>query len=379
MRRIINRKIEVILNIDENDQYLPKLNDPKYEYSQLHKRQGYIKYYAAGVAIENADNFRRSLSRDDKNLMFSTPLVLCLSIDSKIEPNNQFIFKNYRRVYIPFGVEVQSIKLNDIMYKSFPKTTDFTLIKIEQCIVDLDIKQAKIKGTVSNDFTLEESNYDKFHYFQSKVEPLYEHMKNVMVRSDIDLYENEYIANEAYKMATSVLRNLDLLYSQHDESNRHVREKLINALIGNDKITVMPNNEVVLSEMIESNMRPNNQKDFAAGLYEYKGAYFESKSDLDNSMAMCEITGQTEEDIIREKKSDNRYAYMMVFLTPEQRLLEMTEDEINDSYGIIFAMPEDERIKYETIKNNTDEKSVAQRDKLKQAARLRWKAANGRM
>lgn len=373
------RKIEVKLNIDENERYLSKLSDPRYQYSQLHKRQGMIRYYSAGVAIQSSDEFRRSLTREATIKMFSTPLVLCLSVDGKIEPNNEFVFKTYRRVYIPFGVEVQSIKVDGLMYNSFPQGTDFSLIKIEQCTIDLNLKQAKITGTIGVDFNLDETEYDKFHYFHNKIEPLYAHIQKVMIRPDLDIYGSELIANEAFKMATTMLKTLDLIHSHNHDANREVRERLINVLADSDKITLMPDNTIALSDQTDEDIIKKKKRPFAVGLYEYRGAYFKDRTEFESAMKFAEIMGQTEEDIIREKKIDNRYEYMMTFLTDEQRILEITEDEINDSRWVTYAMTKEEREEYESLRDDDNEKSKAARLELARAAKLRWKVVNGRI
>jgi hypothetical protein len=381
MYRTNERPIEIVLNIDENERHLPKLSDPKYQYSQLFKRQGFIKYYAAGVAIQFSDDFRRSLNREDKNPMFTTPLVLCLSVDSKIQPNNEYLFKTYRRVYIPFGVEIQSIKLDNLAYANFPQKTDFTLINIESCTVDLKLKQAKIAGTVGVDFTLEESVYDKMDYFNTRIEPLYAHVENVMMRPDLNLYENDFIAAKALKMAQIFLKNLDLLHSDRRESNRSVREKLIDGLIDGDKLTLMPNGEVILSERTEDDT-PVKRQPFAAGMYEYKGAYFKDRFEFESFMRNAEICGETEESIIASQKLANRYEYMMYFLTEEQRIHEITEEEINSSDFVIYAMNEEDYLEYDRLSRlgeKESEKEKAARFDLVRAAKLRWKVAHGRI
>jgi hypothetical protein len=371
------RKIEIVLNIDQNEVHLQKLSDPKYRYSQLFKRQGFIKYYAAGVVIQSANDFRRALNRDETNPMFATSLVLCLSVDSKLQPNNEFTFKTYRRVYIPFGVEVQSIKVDDLMYKSFPQTTDFSLIKIESCTIDLNLKQAKIKGTVGLEFTLEETEYDKFQFFRNKIEPLYAHIQKVMMRPELDLYENDFIAAEVLKMATTVLKNLDLLHSNSFNSNRIVRKQLINALIDQDRPLVMPDGSVDLFERDEDD-QPTKKQPFAMGLYEYKGAYFKDKLECDSFMRNAEYCGQTADSIVANQKLANRYEYMMEFLTESQRIHEITEEEINHPEFVMYAMTEEERGEYESLNNDTD-KDKAARLELARAAKLRWKMAQGRM
>lgn len=375
------RQIEVILNIDENDHHLPKLSDPKYRYSQLFKRQGFIKYYAAGVVIQSSDGFRRGLNREDTTPMFNTSLVLCLSVDSKLQPNNEFTFKTYRRVYIPFGVEVQSIKLDGLLYKSFPQTTDFSLIKIESCTIDLDLKQAKIKGTVDLDFTLDETDYDKFQYFNNKVQPLQNHIQKVMMRPELNLYENEFIATEALKMAQTLLKTLDLLHSSNYQANRKVRKHLVNSLIDQDRPVVMPDGTIDLFERTEDDppAKKGSMGQFSAGLYEYRGAYFTDRSDFENNMMMAELQGQTEDDVIASKKRDNRYAYMMHFLTEQQRIHEVTEEEINDPEFVIYAMTEDEFLDYDVFSRGTTDKDKAARLELARAAKLRWKVANGRV
>ena len=377
MYRTNERQIEIILNIDENERHLPKLSDPRYKYSQLFKRQGFIKYYAAGVSIQSPDSFRRSLNREDKTPMFTTPLVLCLSIDSKIEPDNNHIFKKGRGCYIPFGVEIQSIKLDDLVYNNFPQTTDFSLITIESCGIDLKLKQAKIKGTVGVDFTLDETEYDQFQFFRNKIEPLYAHIQKVMIRPDIDLYESELISNEVFKMSVTFLKSLGLLYSHANESNRHIREKLTEALMGTDKAIIGPDGSVLYKERSEDET-PKKQP-FAMGLYEYKGAYFKDKLECDSSIKYAEMFGQTEEEIVANQKIANRYEYMVYFLTEDQRINEITEEEINSPEFVIYAMTEEERAEYETLRSVTTDKGKAARLEIARAAKLRWKVAQGRV
>lgn len=377
MYRPNERKIEIKLNLDENLQHLPKLSDPRYQYSQLHKRQGFIRYYAAGVAIQSTESFRRQLNRESDAPVFNSPLVLSLSVDSKLSPNNTFLFKNYRRVYIPFGVEVQSIKLNDLMYNNFPQDTDFSLIKIDQCTIDLELRQAKITGSVGVDFNLDETEYDKFQYFQNKIEPLSSHISKVMVRQDIDLYNSDLIANEVFKTVTTMLKSFDLIHSHNYQANRLVREKLINILIDSDKPTLLPNGDIVLSERDESD--PVKKPSFATGLFEYKGAFFKDRQEFETSIKFAEIMGQTEDDIIASKKLDNRYEYMMVYLNEDQRIHEITEAEINDPQWVTFAMAEDERNSYESLRTDESTHGKAARLAIARAAKLRWKVANGRI
>lgn len=383
MYRSNDRRIEIVLNIDTNDHLLPKLSDPKYQYSQLYKRQGFIRYYAAGVSIQFSEDFRRSLSRDTNAPSFTTATILCLSVDSKVQPDNETIFKTYRRVYIPFGTEVQSIKLDDLIYKTFPLTTDFSLIKIEQCNVDLNLKQATIHGTVPVEFTLDETDYDKWSYFTNKVQPLYSHIQKVMYRPELNLYENDFIANETFRMTTTILKNLDLLHSNdhNNNLNRPVREKLINALIGVDKLVIAPNGDAILSERSEDDPQSQQKKQpFAMGLYEYKGAYFKDRPEFESTMRYyIDMMGMTEQEALTIKKRDNRYEYMVIFLDYEQRLLEITEDEINDPTDVTFAMTDNERDEYELLRDKNDDKSKAARLELARAAKLKWKIANGRI
>ena len=321
------------------------------------------------------DTFRRQLNKDVKRSLINTSLVLQLSVDSKIQPNNEFIFKTFRRVYIPFGVEVQSIRFDDLVYSSFPKTTNFDLIKIDQCTVDLNLKQAKITGTVSVDFSLEENDYDKLKYFQERVEPLSSHIAKNMDRPDLNLYENEYIANETFKMITMILKNFDLIHSENYNTNRTVRENLINLLVDGDKINVLPNNSIFLEEDKQYDRKPL----FIMGTYEYKGAFFKDRQEFETSMKYAEVMGQTEEEIINQKKLDNRYEYMMVILNEQQRIHEITEEEINDSNWVTYAMTENERHDYDLLQHDDSEHAKAARLELARTAKLRWKVANGKI
>ena len=375
------RQIQIALNIDDNVQHLDKLRDRRYQYSQLHIRQGYIKYYSSGVVIQTSEGFRRALTRDDKAPMFNTPLVACLSINRAIEPDNKTVFRDGRRVYIPFGVNIQSLKLDGLVYNEFPHDTDFNLINITETVVDFDLKQLRIKGTVTVDFTLETNTHDKLRYFQERIEPLYSHIQKVMVRPDIDLYESDFISVEVLKMAQTLLKNLDLLHSHNFNANRSVRKQLINALIDQDRPLVMPDGTVDLFERGENDVpaKKGSMGQFSAGLYEYKGAYFTDRSDFENNMMMAEFQGQTEDDVIASKKRDNRYAYMMHFLTEQQRIHEITEEEINDPEFVIYAMTEDEFLDYDVLSRGTTDKDKAARLELARAAKLRWKVANGRI
>lgn len=375
------RQIQISLNIDENIVHLEKLRDRRYQYSQLHVRQGYIKYYTSGVVIQSSDGFRRGLTRDDNAPMFNTPLVACLSINRAIRPDNKLVFNDGRRVYIPFGVNVQSLKLDGLVYNEFPPNTDFSLINITETIVDFDLKQLRIKGTVTVDFTLETNTHDKLRYFQDRIEPLYAHIQKVMVRPDIDLYESDFISAEALKMAQTILKNLDLLHSHNFNANRSVRKQLINALIDQDRPLVMPDGTIDLFERTEDDQptKKGSIGQFSAGLYEYKGAYFKDRSDFENNMMMAEFSGQTEDEMIASKKLDNRYEYMMHFLTEKQRLLETTEEEINDPEFVQYAMTEDEQAEYNDLIFKTGDKEKAARLELARAAKLRWKVANGRL
>lgn len=371
------RKIEIVLNVDENTQHLAKLSDPRYQYSQVYKKQNVIRYYAAGVSIQTNEEFRRQLDRESKAPAFNTTLVLGLSIDSKIQPDNQLVFKTYRRTYIPFGAEVQSIRLDGLSYNVFPKSTDYELIKINQCTIDLNLKQAKITGIVSVDFSLEENDYDKFKYFQERVEPLNAHIAKIMNRPELNLYENMYIANEVFKMMTTIMRNFDLLHSGNYELNRPVRERLANLLIDADIASIGPNNNILFSESTESDRK--KKQPYAMGLYEYKGAFFKDRQEFESSMKYAEMMDQTEDDIIASKKRDNRYEYMMVFLDETQRIHEITEQEINDAEDVIYAMTEAEREEYEIERLSQTEQGKAARLELARTAKLRWKVANGRI
>lgn len=375
------RQIQIALNIDDNVPHLDKLRDRRYQYSQLHVRQGYIKYYSSGVVIQTSEGFRRALTRDDKAPMFDTPLVACLSINRAIEPDNKVVFRDGRRVYIPFGVNIQSLKLDGLVYNEFPHDTDFNLINITETVVDFDLKQLRIKGTVTVDFTLETNTHDKLRYFQERIEPLYSHIQKVMIRPDIDLYESDFISVEVLKMAQTLLKNLDLLHSHNFNANRSVRKQLINALIDQDRPLVMPDGTVDLFERGENDApaKKGSIGQFSAGLYEYKGAYFTDRSDFENNMMMAELQGQTEDDVIASKKRDNRYAYMMHFLTEQQRIHEVTEEEINDPEFVIYAMTEDEFLDYDVLSRGTTEKDKAARLELARTAKLRWRVANGKI
>lgn len=372
------RQIQISLNIDENIVHLEKLRDRRYQYSQLHIRQGYVKYYTSGVVIQSSDSFRRGLTRDDKSPMFNSPLVACLSINRAIEPDGKLVFNDGRRVYIPFGVNVQSLKLDGLTYNEFPPNTNFSLINITETIVDFGLKQLRIKGTVAVDFTLETNTHDKFKYFQERIEPLYAHIQKVMIRPDIDLYESDFISAEVLKMAQTMLKTLDLLHSHNYQANRNVRKQLINSLVDQDRPLVMPDGTIDLFERGEDD-QPAKKQPFATGLYEYKGAYFKDRLEFESSMKYAEMMGQTEDQIITNKKRDNRYEYMMVFLTENQRIHEITEEEINDSEDVIYAMTEAEREEYELLRLMDTEQGKAARLELARTAKLRWKVANGRV
>ena len=379
MYRSNERKIEIIFNIDENTQHLPKLGDQRYQYSQIHKKQGFLRYYSAGVHVQPTELFRRQLVRETDAPMFRTPLVLSLSVDSKIQPDNQTVFKTSRRVYIPFGINVQSIRLDGMSYNSFPLATDYDHIKIDQCTIDLNLKQAKITGTVSVDFSIEETDYDKFKYFQERVVPLNAHIAKIMNRPELNLYENTYIANEVFKMMTTIMKNFDLLHSSNYELNRPLRERLANLLIDADVASIGPNNNILFSESTESDTNTRKKQPFTMGLYEYKGAFFKDRQEFESSMKYAEMMGQTEDEIIASKKRDNRYEYMMVFLDENQRIHEITEQEINDAEDVIYAMTEAEREEYEIERLSQTEQGKAARLELARTAKLRWKVAQGRM
>lgn len=374
-----DRRIEIIFNVDENTQHLPKLGDQRYKYSQVHKKQGFLRYYSAGVHVQPTELFRRQLVRESGAPIFNSPLVLSLSVDSRVQPDNQTIFKTSRRVYIPFGINVQSVRLDSMSYNSFPKSTDYDDIKIEQCTVDLNLKQAKVIGTVSVDFSIEENDYDKFKYFQERVVPLNAHIAKIMSRPELNLYENSYIINEVFKMMTTIMKNFDLLHSSNYELNRPVRERLANLLIDADIASIGPNNNILFSESTESDTNTRKKQPFTMGLYEYKGAFFKDRQEFESGMKYAEMMGQTEGEIIASKKRDNRYEYMMVFLDENQRIHEITEEEINDSEDVIYAMTEAEREEYELLRLLDTEQGKAARLELARTAKLRWKVAQGRM
>ena len=373
------RKIEIIFNIDENTQHLPKLGDQRYKYSQVHKKQGFLRYYSAGVHVQPTELFRRQLVRETDAPMFRTPLVLSLSVDSKIQPDNQTVFKTSRRVYIPFGINVQSIRLDGMSYNSFPLATDYDHIKIDQCTIDLNLKQAKITGIVSVEFSIEETDYDKFKYFQERVVPLNAHIAKIMNRPELNLYENSYITNEVFKMMTTIMKNFDLLHSSNYELNRPLRERLANLLIDADVASIGPNNNILLTESTEADINRKKKQPYAMGLYEYKGAFFKDRQEFESSMKYAEMMDQTEDEIIASKKRDNRYEYMMVFLDENQRIHEITEQEINDAEDVIYAMTESERDEYELLRTMDTEQGKAARLELARTAKLRWKVANGRV
>ena len=373
------RKIEIIFNIDENTQHLPKLGDQRYKYSQVHKKQGFLRYYSAGVHVQPTELFRRQLVRETDAPMFRTPLVLSLSVDSKIQPDNQTVFKTSRRVYIPFGINVQSIRLDGMSYNSFPLATDYDHIKIDQCTIDLNLKQAKITGIVSVEFSIEETDYDKFKYFQERVVPLNAHIAKIMNRPELNLYENSYITNEVFKMMTTIMKNFDLLHSSNYELNRPLRERLANLLIDADVASIGPNNNILLTESTEADIDTKKKQPYAMGLYEYKGAFFKDRQEFESSMKYAEMMDQTEDEIIASKKRDNRYEYMMVFLDENQRIHEITEQEINDAEDVIYAMTESERDEYELLRTMDTEQGKAARRELARTAKLRWKVANGRV
>ena len=373
------RKIEIIFNIDENTQHLPKLGDQRYKYSQVHKKQGFLRYYSAGVHVQPTELFRRQLVRETDAPMFRTPLVLSLSVDSKIQPDNQTVFKTSRRVYIPFGINVQSIRLDGMSYNSFPLATDYDHIKIDQCTIDLNLKQAKITGIVSVEFSIEETDYDKFKYFQERVVPLNAHIAKIMNRPELNLYENSYITNEVFKMMTTIMKNFDLLHSSNYELNRPLRERLANLLIDADVASIGPNNNILLTESTEADINRKKKQPYAMGLYEYKGAFFKDRQEFESSMKYAEMMDQTEDEIIASKKRDNRYEYMMVFLDENQRIHEITEQEINDAEDVIYAMTESERDEYELLRTMDTEQGKAARRELARTAKLRWKVSNGRV
>lgn len=369
----MERKMEIVFNIEENSEHLQRLTDHKWSYKQVHKKQGLVRYYSAGVAIQKTESFKRQTKCMTE---FISPYILSLSIDSRVEPNDQYTFKHYRRVFIPFGTEVQTIRLDGLSYKNFPQAVDFDLVDIKQCDVDLNLKQVRILATVPIDFSLEESEYDKFRYYQEKIEPLYSHARKVMVRTGIDLYGNELIANEVFKIATTLFSSMDLMNST--ESNRNIRERLIRVLIGTDVPTLSPDNShVLLKEPPEGCSQ--NAPTFATGGYEYRGAIFADRIELENALRHAEFFGQTEDEMIANKKRDNRYEYMFSYLNHDQRLLQITEDEINDVEFVTFAMTDDERSIYEPLLNSTDENEIATRLEIARVAKLRWKVANGRV
>lgn len=287
------KKLTIQFKVVENREALQALGLPQSKYISAHREFGSsVKYYKNGFSLMKTAEFNFNYGKDIA-VPPTSDYVLLASLNKNVAPDHRCIIKTRNKVALILPVEIIVVKDGSRVHTNIGLSLNPETLEYGSLSVDMHKGTAEMMVKTSEFREYREKAEDIIPILENELEPLFTTMGEIVRRSSVNIWANEECRNAMLGFINRCLARADV-YSPNASDFR--------ILLG---------------------------RSLLEGFSEVESDEVAWDSDEERLQALHEAGGDVEK-AKSARKIQLRLKWLLDDLTPDQRLAELTRDEMRN-------------------------------------------------